>query len=99
MSAKEREVFLTRSLSWHDRPQAVPPSFGVGRPGSDVVGSAAGPAGIGVVDREAYLRNGPGLIVHQDAGRVREGEHGGVEERTREENPPTYDSLPVGERQ
>jgi len=99
MSAKEREMFSTRPRSRHGRSQAVPPSFGVVTPDAGGLGSdLVVPAGVlGGMEREAYLRNGLELIVHQDAGRLREREGGG-EERVREEIPPTYDSLPVGAR-
>lgn len=102
MSAKERETLSTRPLSWNGRPRAVPLSLGVvnadaGGSSSDVA-VPVGAVQSGIVDQEAYLSNELGLIVHQDAGRVEEGVEGGVEERVREEIPPTYDSLPFGER-
>ena len=94
VGAKERETLSTRLLSGHGQPQGVHASVGAVK--SDTGGSGSGvvvPGGADpAVDREAYL------IVHLDGGRVTAGEEGGREERLGEEIPPTYDSLPVGER-
>ena len=97
--AKDREAFGAAALA---PPPTRPLGMGLGVTNPDL-GEAS--ASTGGVDREAYLKNGPGPvlvpgpgpIVHQDAGRV---EPVGEEEReaTREEIPPTYDSLPVDER-
>ena len=86
-AAKEREAFGAAAL-----PPPRPLGLGVANP--DLGEASASTVG---VDREAYLRNGPGPIVHQDAGRVDPVE-AEEEAEAREEIPPTYDSLPAEER-
>jgi hypothetical protein len=46
--------------------------------------------------RNANGTTGGEVIVHQDAGRIPD--EGGQQEERRDEIPPTYDSLPFGER-
>jgi hypothetical protein len=101
-SAKEREAFAR---------SAGPGGLGVANP--DGEGGSAGGAGIGDDARRAYLAGGPGpgrmggvpasvgggsgVVVHRDGGRVvDEGEQEGDGEQA--EIPPTYDSIPLGER-
>lgn len=88
-NAKEQEAFGSTTLA--PRPVA---GLGLGVTNPDLGEASASTV---VVDREAYLRNGPGPgpIVHRDAGRVDPVDEG---EAVREEIPPTYDSLPVDER-
>ncbi|KAF8055209.1 hypothetical protein FPV67DRAFT_871334 [Lyophyllum atratum] len=65
-----------------------PGGLGVANPDTE----GAGASGVDEGRRQAYLRSGP--VVHQDGGRVEEegeGEEAG-------EIPPTYDSLPEGDR-
>lgn len=93
LNPKEREAYgAVTSMQY-------PGAFAVSNPDEQMVGGSGSRPSL-AVNRDSYLKNGPGpqpqpAIVLHDAGRVTQHE---ATPQPAEEIPPTYDSLPENER-